>query len=232
MTWITRLLRGRTALHPACAPALAAYRALARPDPAGDIRRMRFVVVDVETSGLDLRRERLLAIGAVAVEAMLLRFDDSFSAYLRQPVASSNENILVHGIDGTTQVSAPDSADGLAAFLRYAGKAPLVAFHAGFDRMAIDRALRAALGVSLENTWLDLAKLAPALLPEGAAFTTLDAWTDALGIANYRRHDALADAAATAQLLQVVLARSIACGDTRLVDLERAQDAQRWLERG
>jgi DNA polymerase-3 subunit epsilon len=50
--------------------------------------------------------------------------------------------------------------------------------------------------------WVDLAWLAPALLPERAlSCKGLDAWLKAFGIANFKRHDALADAFATAQLL-------------------------------
>lgn len=231
MSWLARLLPLKARAAPGYAAAVDAYRALPQVPADSDIRRMRFVVVDVETSGLDPYRDRLLAIGAVAVDAMLLRFEDSFGAYIQQDTTSSTENILVHGIDGTTQTSAPAAADGLAAFLRYAGKAPLVAFHADFDRVAIGRALRATLGTALQSRWLDLARLAPAILPQGERLATLDDWTGALGIENFRRHDALADAAATAQLLQVVLARAAATGATRLADLTAAGEAQRWLER-
>ncbi len=231
MSWLTRLLPLKARAAPEHAAAVDAYSALPQVPADSDIRRMRFVVVDVETSGLDPYRDRLLAIGAVAVDAMLMRFEDSFGAYIQQDTTSSRENILVHGIDGTTQTSAPSAADGLAAFLRYARKAPLVAFHADFDRVAIGRALRATLGTALGNRWLDLARLAPAILPQSERLATLDDWTGALGIENFRRHDALADAAATAQLLQVVLARAAATGDTRLADLAAAGEAQRWLER-
>lgn len=230
MSWLTRLLPRRPVVPAQHAWAVHAYR-VRPPVPAdSDITRLRLVVVDVETSGLDPCRDRLLAIGAVALDAMLLRFDDSFSAFMRQRTTSSNQNILVHGIDGTTQISAPAAADGLAAFLLYAGKAPLVAFNADFDRVVIERALRETLGVTLENRWIDLARLAPALLGEERA-RTLDEWTRELSIDNYRRHDALADATATAQLLQVVLAHAMANGHLRLIDLVRLADAQRWLER-
>ena len=230
MSWLGRLLPRRSGAGGDYAAALEAYRNA--PRTAGDtaIAHVRFVVVDVETSGLNPYRDRLLAIGAVGVDAMLLRFDDSFTAFMRQHTTSTDENILVHGIDGTTQISAPEASEGLAAFLVYAGKSPLIAYNADFDRAVIERALRATLATTLENPWIDLARLAPAVLG-GTGSRTLDEWTRECGIENFRRHDALADATATAQLLQVVLARAAASRHTRLTDLVELADAQRWLER-
>ena len=68
-------------------------------------------------------------------------------------------------------------------------------------------------------------------MPEHGALVTLDDWLGALGIENYRRHDALADALSTAQLLQVVLARAIASGHASVADLLDTAKAQRWLRR-
>lgn len=232
MSWIGRRLFGcAPALAPQHAEAVERYRNLAPVGADADIRDLRFVVVDVETSGLDARRDRLLAIGAVAVRATLIRLDDSYHALLRQELTSAHENILVHGIDGTSQVSAPAPTDGLIGFLEFAGAAPLVAFHSDFDRTVIERAMREMLGSVLTNPWLDVALLAPALLTEHGPARTLDDWTGALGIEIFRRHDAVADALATAQLFQIVLARSIGRGAARLSDLVATAVDQRWLQR-
>jgi DNA polymerase-3 subunit epsilon len=92
------------------------------------------------------------------------------------------------------------------------------------------RASRAALGATPDNTWLDLAHLVPAFFPEHAA-RTLDDWVRVFGIENYARHDALADALATAQLLQVVLARAEKSGETRTRELASHARARTWLGR-
>ena len=46
--------------------------------------KARYVVVDVETSGLDLAGDSLIAIGAVAVNELALDLDDCFEIVLRQ----------------------------------------------------------------------------------------------------------------------------------------------------
>ena len=212
--------------------AVAAYRALPAVDRSAPIDKLRLVVVDVETSGLDPAADRLLAIGAVALRGRLIHLEETFAVTLAQEAASTSENILVHGITGTEQTRGVEPAAALARWLAYAGSAPLVAFNAWFDRTAIERAIRSALGTTLTNVWLDLAALAPAVMPELAERPIdLDEWTARLGIGNVARHNALADALATAQLLQVALARAAAAGIATFDDLTAAADAQRWLAR-
>ena len=64
--WLGPWRRG-PALAPEIAARLAAWRTLAKADLALPIEQGRYVVVDVESTGLDMRRDRLIAIGAVAV---------------------------------------------------------------------------------------------------------------------------------------------------------------------
>ena len=210
---------------------MASYRAAAAPGHDAAIATLRLVVVDVETSGLDPQQDRLLSIGAVGVADSRISFHDSFEVVLRQENPSDPENILVHRIDGTTQLAGSAPADALAGFIRFAGKAPLVGYRAGFDRIAIDRAMQPALGTATSNTWLDLAHITPAVFPEHAKEVhSLDDWTRIFGIENPARHDALADALATAQLLLVVLAQAPQRGMRSLGDLAAASDP-RWFAR-
>jgi DNA polymerase III subunit epsilon len=227
--WLPRVLR-RVRLAPEHAAAVAAYGREPRPDFGKPARNLRFVVVDVETTGLRPYRDRLLAIGAVAMTGMLVRLDDTFETTLRQAAPSAPENILVHGIDGTTQTSGVDAAEALGRFLQFVRGDPLVGFHAEFDRTFVSRAMRSALGIAPWNAWLDVAEVAPALFPEHAdRAQTLDDWTALFGIENPARHEALADAVATAQLLQVVLARAEQRGISSLAELVKTAREQRWL---
>ncbi|MCC7484344.1 MAG: 3'-5' exonuclease [Burkholderiales bacterium] len=230
--WTRARAGSPAALDPARREALARYRAAAPPDPRTALAAVRFVVVDVETSGLDPFRDRLLSVGAVAVRGGIVRTADSFVTVLRQARASEDANILVHGIGATAQRDGLPPAAALADFLAYAGRDPLVAFNAAFDRAFVDRAARAALGRRPGNRWLDLACLAPALVPgRRGARGSLDDWLARYGIANHARHDALSDALATAQLLLVVLAEARRRGAATLARLAVLESAQRWLGR-
>ena len=208
---------------------LAAHASQPEVDLTGPIESTRFVVVDVESSGLQVHADRLLAIGAVGVERGLIALGDSFYVNLRQPEPSEAANILVHGIDGTTQTTGCEPAEALVRWLVFSRKSVRIAFHARFDRIMLERARRTYLGVVPRSLWLDLAVLAPIYFPRHAALNTLDAWLGAFGIVNFRRHDALADAVATAQLLQVILAAAHREGHRRLRDLVSISRNRRWL---
>lgn len=232
MTLLPRWLRRARELAPTQREALERYRHLEAAGTDKRLESIRFVVVDVETSGLDPFQDRLIAIGAVAVTNGLLHLNDTFEVVLRQEAPSGDENILVHGIDGTTQRAGAEPVPALLAFLDYAGKCPLVAFHAEFDRIMIERATRSALGIKPVNLWLDLAHLAPALLRQRApGARSLDEWTAALGLENPARHNAVADALVTAQLFQMLLVEAKRQEITSCSALERVAEGLRWLSR-
>jgi len=233
LSWLDRLFGRCPSLSGKQQLALAAYRALSPMPASARLADLRWVVVDVETTGLDPFTDRLISIGAVEMVGGRIPLCSGFEVVVRQPEASARDNILVHGIDGSTQRSGKEPAEALLEFLGYAGQAPLLAFHADFDRAMIGRAAREVLGMSPVNHWLDLALLAPALLerpgedlPQG-----LDEWTARAGIDNHFRHNALADALATAQLLQVVLARAQMAGVRTLGHLMKIGKDRRWLGR-
>ena len=230
MKWPRGPWRRAPVLGDALAAGLAAYQALERPPLHAGLERQRVVVVDVESSGLDPRRDRLISIGAVVVRGGLLRLDESFQTLLQQERPSSDQNILVHRIGAFEQLSGGEPSVGLLDFLTFAGKDPLIAFHADFDRVLIERAARAALGAMPDNTWLDLAALAPALFPGRAGRgRALDDWLRAFGIEHPDRHNALADAVATAQLLLAALAAAREQGLSTWAQLRALQKGYRWL---
>lgn len=188
-------------------------------------RAMRWVVLDCESSGLDPERDRLLSLGAVAVREGRIVHADCFSAVLRQAEASDVPNILVHGIGGDAQRAGRDPGEALGEFARYARDSPAVAFHAAFDRALLQRAIP-----GWRPRWLDLAQLAPALFPANAtSCRSLDDWLAAFAIDVPARHDAQADAYATAQLLLVLLAEAERQGLGAARELFAAERSRRWL---
>ena len=208
---------------------------------AGDqvaIDERRWVVLDVETTGLDMHHDELLAIAAVAVTfdgaatprlAPHIDLSDSFEAVLHhQSAGTDKDNILVHGIGVQAQRTGAPAREVLGAFERWIGNAPLLAFHAAFDRTMIGRAMKRTLGQGLRNPWLDLAPVASALHPETRAHA-LDDWLDHFGIECAVRHQAAADTLATAELLLRLwpAARKTQCAT--FAGLSELARQQRWL---
>jgi DNA polymerase-3 subunit epsilon len=207
---------------------LAAWRRSPRPPKSRAHREGRYIVMDGETTGLDLRHDRLISLGAVAISGGRIALAESFGAVLRQPEASPDANILIHGIGGEAQVSGRDPALALVEFLEFCGKDPIVAFRVEFDRPMLLRAARDHLGVDPRLIWIDLAWLLPALF-RGTSCDSLDDWLEHFGIAGTGRHEAVGDAWTTAQLALVALDAAERAGMRTSGDLVAMQKAQVWL---
>lgn len=230
MSLFARLFHRRVALDAVAARRLADWRARPAPDLTRPLRETRCVVVDVESTGLDLKRDHLIAIGACGVRDGRIDLADSFEVVLRQDTVSGKANILIHGIGGEAQREGLEPADALLRFLDYLGKSPLVAFHVAFDRGMIDRAIQRHLGFAFKHDWLDLAYVMPELLPRYARkYRALDHWTRHFAIGNYARHSALADALATAQLMLAALPLARAREVDSYDSLRQLEKAQRWM---
>lgn len=183
-----------------------------RRQPA--VEPARWVVLDVESTGLDPDRDALLAIAAVALHrhegaAPVIVPADSFAARVRhaapEPAAGGDgprrRNVLVHGIGWGEQRRGDDPATVLRAFARWVNGAPLFGFHAAFDRRLLQRALGAAAPeAALPGPWIDIEPLAAVMHP-GTPRGALDDWLARFGIHCETRHDAAADTLATAELL-------------------------------
>jgi DNA polymerase-3 subunit epsilon len=228
MNWLHRLLGKKPELTPQQAQRLAAWQELPSPRQDRALSESRYVVVDVESSGLNISRDRLIAIGAVAVANGRIQLDDSFEIVLQQDRVSEKDNILIHGIGGTAQREGMPPADALLAFLEYLGKDPLIAFHVAFDESMISRAMRTFLGLNFRHAWADLAYVAPALNPQLARrYRTLDDWMGLFHISNYARHNALADALSTAELLLALQPNLRARGAARFDGLKALERERR-----
>ena len=229
MNPLTRFFRRKPVLDREGAARLADWQRLAVPS-GGALDKSRFVVVDVETSGLNLASDRLIAIGAVAVSAGRIDLGDSFEIILQQQAVSERDNILIHGIGGTAQTEGVPPAEALLRFLEFLGKDPLVAFHVTFDETMIRRALGQFLGLGFSHPWLDLAYVMPALYPALAPkYRALDEWAGHFGIRNYARHSALADALCTAQLFLVAAEQAKRSQAFEYKSLQALEKAQRWI---
>ena len=230
MNWLRGCSRRTPRLDAASAQRLDAWRRRTVADLTLGFDEARYVVVDVESTGLDLNRDRLIAIGACVVRGGRVSLADSLDVVLRQEQVSSKENILIHGIGGQAQRAGLPPAEGLLRFLDFLGDSPLVAFHVTFDQTMIKRAFKQYLGFDFKHPWLDLAYVMPGLMLRHARrYRVLDDWSGHFGIHNFARHNALADALVTAQLLLCAqrLATDRHSGNYR--DLRDLEKAQRWV---
>jgi DNA polymerase-3 subunit epsilon len=196
----------------------------------------RWVVLDIESTGLDPHSDRLLAIAAVAVhrvgERLEIALADSFEAVLRHEAATPDRaNILLHGIGVAAQRAGAEPARVLRRFAEWAGDAPRFGFHVAFDRAVIARTERQQFGRASPARWLDVEPLAALAYPAVKA-RALDEWMAHFDIHCLQRHHAAADALVTAELLLHLWPRLRGETGGRLAALARLEASRRWVTGG
>lgn len=201
---------------------------------AAAVADARWVVIDVESTGLDPRRDRLVAIAGVALHFLggtpRLVGDDSFEVVVQPAGAGFDRaNILVHGVGVGAQRRGVALATALEAFERWAGSSLRTGFHVDFDRVLIERAARAAGLATARARWLDLSPLAAATHPLVRA-KALDEWLEHFGIPCLARHEAVADTLATAELLMRLWPALQRAGVTDAGTALALARNQRWLQ--
>ena len=169
------------------------------------IDRVRFVVLDTETTGLDPRTDRIITIGAVAVQNGEILLEDSFEALLK--VAHNTSAVTVHGVTRDESRRGLEEPRALELFLDYLKDGVIVGHHIGHDVRTFDEACERHWGVRLSNRSLDTMDLTLHLEKAGAFSGrpqirqfTLDALCEMFGVIPHDRHTASGDAFITAQV--------------------------------
>ena len=195
----------------------------------------RWVMLDVETSGLNAKRDRLLAIAAIGMrvdwphQTLQIDLGDSFEVVLQQDHASSHANILLHGIGVQEQRAGLSPTQALQAFRQFVGNSPLLAFHCAFDEAVIQRHMAQHQLAKLSNPWLDLDHLC-AVTSEGVRARALDDWLRHFKIECSVRHQAAADTLAECELLQRIWP-CIAAQSRQWQDVQNLASQPRWVPR-
>ena len=209
-------------------------RVLQLPAPPGlseaSLRQQRWVVVDLETSGLNLNRDQVLSIGAMVIEDGAIDLGQAFERTLLRPDNTLNPSVLLHGLSPEAIAAGSDPVDALLDFMAFVGDSPLLAFHAPFDQHMLGRALKDSLGYRLQHPFLDVAALAPMLCPQvNPREAGLDHWIRHFNLQVEDRHNASADALATAELALILFSRA----RTQQVDspLALQQRLNQWQRR-
>ena len=211
MNWLSRFLPGSgPGLNREQQARLEAVAALPAAERSRTHYETRYVVVNAKTGPAGGGGQRLLAVGAVALNHGLIHPDEAFHAAL-----------------GDTP------ADVLIDLLRFIARSPIVVFNAAFNQGSVERAFEQHLGSKPELDWIDLMVLMPGLYPERiSGQAPMEAWLAVFGIDRFDQRDALLEALAVAQLHQVALARASVQGLTTPDDLLDTQNNRQWLRGG
>ena len=186
--------------------------------PARPLAEMKFAVVDVDLTGINVHRDRVTGIAALPVSGGAYRIADL--RYARMPAPSAIDN----------GAGSQWRTDYLALRESIAGST-IVTYNPAFVRHMISRACRSHDLPVLDGEWIDLEAAAVVMGTQDNELTTMNYWLDKMKAAGRCPHDATYDVVAMAQLLQAVLAYSEDAGIDTLESFGRLQAVRAWFRR-
>jgi len=156
-----------------------------------------FVVVDIETTGLNPKKDEITEIGAVKIVGR--KIVDTFSCFVNPGVPIPRDIVKLTGITDEMVKDAPAIEEVLPRLLEFFGDAALVAHNAPFDLGFIKEKCR-YIGVRINNPIIDTLSLSRELFKDLKRHS-LDALAQYLKIPQERHHRALDDAKTLAYIL-------------------------------
>jgi DNA polymerase III subunit epsilon len=157
-----------------------------------------FVVVDVETTGMDPVSDRITEIAMMKIREGILQ--DEFSTLINPLIPIPEFITRLTGIDDLMVRDAPTAREVAPSIAEFLGDAIFVAHNAPFDWGFVNHTVRRERAFELTNRQLCTVRLSRRLLPQLPS-KSLDPVTRALNIRIPDRHRASGDAYATSLVL-------------------------------
>jgi DNA polymerase-3 subunit epsilon len=174
----------------------------------------RFVVVDLETTGLTPSTAQICEIGAVRIDGLLQT--GAFATFVDPGQRLAPAITALTGIADRDLCGAPRPQEAVRRFLGFAGDAVLVAHNARFDLAFLDREVERLTGRRLAGAVIDTVGLARRLVGGRCSLGSL---AYRLGTSVEPCHRALADAEATGEILLHLIGLAQERGAETVADL-------------
>ena len=159
-------------------------------------KKQTFIVLDVETTGLDVYKERMIEFAGVKLVGD--KITDSFETLINpeQPIRYSS--YLIHNISQEMVEDAPKLAEVMPKILDFIGDYPIVAHNAIFDYNFLNHASKIVYGKDLTNRTIDSQALYKEVFPDEISHG-LESLMNRMNVEYSTRHRAMADAVGLAK---------------------------------
>ena len=154
------------------------------------------VVIDVETTGLDYTRERIIEFAGVKLVngKVKEKFETLINA--KQHIRKSSQ--AIHGISEEDLIDAPSEEEIYPKIFEFIGDATVVAHNAIFDYSFLNRTSKRLYDKPFENNYVDTQMMFKEVYPQYES-CGLDTMATVFGASNKKRHRAKGDAMALAK---------------------------------
>ena len=148
--WLHSLRRGWLLYH--LADAHFSFMYDAPPDA-------EWVALDCETTGLDVRRDRIISIGAVRIVGNRLLTSQRLEMLVRSERALEPDSVRVHRLRESDVAHGLDPEQAVRRLLDFIGSRPLVGYFLEFDVAMLNREIWPMLGVRLPQPKIEVSAM-------------------------------------------------------------------------
>ncbi|MBQ2644637.1 3'-5' exonuclease [bacterium] len=148
------------------------------------------IVLDVETTGLDYTKEKMVEFAALRLENGKIKGEYQTLINPKQHIRKSS--MAVHGITEEMVQDAPTEAEVIPKIIEFIGEYPIVAHNAIFDYSFINEASKRVLGKGITNPMIDSQQMFKEVYPDLES-CGLEALMKKFNVTFSERHRAMAD---------------------------------------
>jgi DNA polymerase-3 subunit epsilon len=200
-------------------------------DGSMPIETARYVVIDTELTGLKVRKDSIVSIGAVVMRGGRIEMGNAFYRVVEPRTPLTGSSIVIHEITPSDVEKRPAIDQVLPEFLEFCAGSVVVGHFVSIDLAFLNEELKQMKGARFPNPAVDTFKVyqwsrkkeenACSYFSGRADDGSLRSLAERFGIKVSGAHNALQDAFMTAQLFQRLLSALPRYGVRSLADLLR-----------
>jgi DNA polymerase-3 subunit epsilon len=198
-------------------------------DTAAPIEAARYVVMDTELTGLDVKKDSIVSVGAVSMQGGRILLGETFYEMVSPETLMCSASIVVHGITPSDVANKPDISVVLEDFLKFCSGAIVVGHFLSLDLGFLNKEMKrlrdrkfpqpVADTLQVHNWMQDNSRGARGQYDAYEENKDLFSMAKRYHIPVSAAHNALMDAFITAQLFQRFLSSLPALGVRTVKDL-------------
>lgn len=169
-----------------------------------ELREGEYVSFDCETTGLNVKKDEILSIGAVKIRENKIELGHSFERFLTPVQHISEESITIHHIRPCDMEHSIDPKVAIEEFLHFIGNKTLIGYYIKFDIAMINKYIKPIIGTNLPNKSIELSSMYYKRYQKKSSHEFVDLKFDsimkALDLPRLGQHDALNDAVMSAMM--------------------------------
>ena len=157
-----------------------------------------FISFDCETTGMDVKKDEILSIGAVKIIDNKIELSESFERFIRPEKHIGEESIKIHHIRPCDLEHAVDAKEAVEEFLHFIGNRTLIGYYIQFDIAMINLYAKKIIGTTIPNKSIELSGMYYKRYQKQSSHEFVDLKFDTimekLNLPKLGQHDAVNDA--------------------------------------